>query len=297
MAREDRMNTLANNGIDTSKYFTVAIDKNLPKGTTFTVTIGEDGIPTLTSTEIKAMVEKIENEGYVNNPHLFRRWVMAQTFHMEKENGGYTAALKRKPYSYQWKVLKNELAAMSKIEKEDPVAFMVRKDFFAKWVICETLKDYRNKLLEYYGEYSWRAMWNNRAVEITNAIILELIHASSYQEYNKLFNDWLNRVWKDRYFRLPETTEKCAAWVDAYKGAGAYYTMENMIKFHDCRFHEKYRKVSYKTTLSNSLEMLEAKRVESKDAWWKLFGTFRELVKDNNFDFGQRMTEVYASKR
>ena len=29
---------------------------------------------------------------------------------------------------------------------------------------------------------------------------------------------------------------KSEAWKNAFKGAGAYYTMDNMIKFHSCNF-------------------------------------------------------------
>ena len=32
--------------------------------------------------------------------------------------------------------------------------------------------------------------------------------------------------------KLPHETPQCKAWIDAYKGAGAFYTMQNLIRFH-----------------------------------------------------------------
>ena len=34
--------------------------------------------------------------------------------------------------------------------------------------------------------------------------------------------------------KLPKDTPKCAAWKDAYKGAGSYYTLLNLVRFHGC---------------------------------------------------------------
>ena len=48
MDMNKRMETLKANGFDTTNYFNLKIDKDLPKGTTLTITIGEDGTPEVT---------------------------------------------------------------------------------------------------------------------------------------------------------------------------------------------------------------------------------------------------------
>ena len=38
--------------------------------------------------------------------------------------------------------------------------------------------------------------------------------------------------------RLPYDTKKSKVWIDAYKGEGAYYTMKNLVLFHNCNFFD-----------------------------------------------------------
>ena len=42
------------------------------------------------------------------------------------------------------------------------------------------------------------------------------------------------KAFDDLRVRLPHETPQCKAWVDAYKGAGAFHTMQNLIRFHGC---------------------------------------------------------------
>ena len=42
------------------------------------------------------------------------------------------------------------------------------------------------------------------------------------------------RQFNDRRIRLPWGTPQSKAWMDAYKGAGAFFTMQNLIRFHGC---------------------------------------------------------------
>ena len=46
------------------------------------------------------------------------------------------------------------------------------------------------------------------------------------------------RQFNDRRIRLPWGTPQSKAWMDAYKGAGAFFTMQNLIAFprlHGCQ--------------------------------------------------------------
>jgi len=303
--RNNRMNTLDNAGIDTSKYYNVAIDKALPKGTTLMITIGENGLPTVTATELKGMLDQIDSQGYVKNSNLFRRWVMAQTFRMMKHEGGYTAALNEKPYKYQWTMVENELHAMSKIEKEDKELFKVRKDFFTKEVIIAMLEDYKAKLnAECRGIHLvWAQRKHTEGIAIANITIDAIKQCTNYNGYYQIireFNKELKGGRRDGYYcpdlTLSRTTVKCKEWIDAYKGAGAYYSLQNYLRFHaDTHVYlptNERGRVLWATRLEAEGE-LEVKREEYKGQWYKLFGYFKRVIELNQFDFDQAMHQKY----
>ena len=50
----------------------------------------------------------ILNGGTVPNSQLFRRWVMAQVFHM-LATGDFVGTLQKKGYAYQWKMMLDEI--------------------------------------------------------------------------------------------------------------------------------------------------------------------------------------------
>ena len=293
----ERMNTLVNNGIDTSKYYNLAIDKSLPKGTTLTVTIGEDGLPTINKADLQEMLNKIDDQGYVKNSKLFRRWVMAQTFRMMKHEGGYTGALNAMPYRYQWTMLVNELHAMSKIEKEDPEQFAVRKDFFTKEVIIAMLEDYKEKMNAWAKNYRWVARKANVGVMIADITINAIKDVRTYEKYYMIMNEFLKEISKKGYenLELPKDTTKCKEWMEAYKGAGAYYSLQNYIRFHAGKTVNMPwgSKSNIPTTRKAAEILLEKKREEYKGEWWKLFGYFKKVIEFNNFDFDYAMYKKY----
>ena len=293
-----RMETLKANGFDTANYFNLHIDKDLPKGTTLTITIGEDGTPEITEM-LQGMLKQIEDDGYVKSSSLFRRWVMAQTFRMMRENGGYTGALNRKPYKYQWEMLENELHAMSKIEKEDEKQFNVRKDFFTKEVIIEMLRDFQREWESKAEQYKYYTNMKNIAVSLAQIAIRLLLKVGSYVDYYQIIKKF-NKAVKEERVQLPKKMVKSKAWVDAYKGAGAYYSLDNMIKYSLDRDNIMIpvRKVDEtmiprRVNRMTALMVLEQKRMEYKGEWWKLFGFFKEVVKLNNFNFEYEMYKKY----
>ena len=76
-------------------------------------------------------------KGTVPNRRLFRRFVMAQMFHMlsYKDYGawspvGVTEMIHRFGFEYQWKMLLDELRAQMKMERNDPENFADRNRWF-----------------------------------------------------------------------------------------------------------------------------------------------------------------------
>ena len=85
----------------------------------------------------------------VPNRRLFRRWVMAQMFHMmsytphrSKEPVGVTNMIHRLGYDYQWKMLMDELYAQMKMSERDAVNFTDRNRWFNTDVVMAMANDY-----------------------------------------------------------------------------------------------------------------------------------------------------------
>jgi hypothetical protein len=95
-------------------------------------------------------------------------------------------------------------------------------------------------------------------------------------------------------------TPQCTKWLDAYKGAGAYYTLENMIRFHDCFIKNDYTTSRCKCKFlskSSSLDYLESKADEYRNEGWKLFGLLRKFLQDNNVNIKAKQEEWANAKR
>ena len=89
--------------------------------------------------------------------------------------------------------------------------------------------------------------------------------------------DELNRV-----MRASGTPEgpKSPTWVNAYKGAGAYFTMKNLILFHNCKVHLDNGQVLDTDASFNYLKEVNAQPSTTGNS---LFAMMMKLISDNNF--------------
>ena len=90
--------------------------------------------------------------------------------------------------------------------------------------------------------------------------------------------------------KLPYNTPKNKAWIDAYKGEGAFYTLKNLVMFHDC--YIKVDKFDLRTG-TEAVKYLNEKLKEYKGEGWKMFALMKKVIDDNNFNFYERMEEIY----
>lgn len=81
--------------------------------------------------------------------------------------------------------------------------------------------------------------------------------------------------------------KQCAAWVDAYKGYGAYFSMQNLILFHGCTFEGK--------TKDESIHYLNESIANGAEGYWML-GALRNMLKTNNFDIAGKREEWRRKK-
>lgn len=199
-------------------------------------------------TQRDEVLEHILESGYVRNTKLHRRWIAAQTLSAIRYPGGFDRWLSNCTGSYVIRTLKEEVNVLRHLENEDTELFKERSAFFTKEVIYETFNHYGRDIPEILTANNYTEIWRSiRTVRV----------------------------------RFKRNQSKPQAWVDAFKGAGAYYTLKNLIMWDGVRIEGLNRNAS--------LELLEKKKVEYNGKWYLLHNMMKKVVKDFNLrDFINR---------
>lgn len=307
MNRNERMNKLNAMGINTGKYFNVNLPEGLKPGATISLVISEDGQPMIVGGCNDIIREQIIEDGYVKNTKLHRRFVMAQMCHMlnykswDGKQTGYNEALKRYDYKYTLDMMIEEVRVLSKLETRDKESLEERSHFFNKDVVIEVLNDYLDKLIQHVDSLPNK---NCKGVPYKRIKGMNIFCADIDK---KLYRPIRDRIWKVKratdyskiykelatfmryeFVKLPYNTAKSKAWIDAYKGEGAYYTLKNLVMFHDCAIYEKY----YTFKGAEAVHHLQNKLVEYRNEGWRMFALMKKVIADNDFDFNKRMAEL-----
>ena len=298
--KNERMNKLNTMGVDTSKYFTV----NLENGTTITLMIDENGNPMKVNDVI---ANQIIEDGYVRNTKLHRRFVMAQMFQAlnytswRGERLGYNGYLKRFGLKYEFDMMLEEIRVLSKLEVRDMETFIERSHFFTKDVIVKTMEDYLEELQKYIndlptknckgvpykrvrGKDIFEADLEKKIYSNFKRYISVVRYANDYDQIYRMVKNFMNEM-----IALPHSTPKSKAWVDAYKGAGAFYTLKNLVMFHNCGIEVNGTMVHGAAAVSVLNKRLNMYQGEG----WRMFALMKKVIEDNNFDFQARMKEIY----
>lgn len=306
MNRNERMEKLNNAGVDTSKYFNVSLPNGLKPGATISLVINENGVPEIVSEN--KVVEQIIADGYVRNTKLHRRFVMAQMFHMlnyvsyDGRESGYNAYLKNMyGYDYTFKMMLDEVKVLGKLEVRDRESFEERSHFFTKEVVVEVMKDYMDKLEGYVDKLPSKnckgvPYKKIKGINIFNEDIYKKVYmplkfiiscVNSAKNYTEIARH-LERFMREMV-KLPWQTVKSKAWTDAFKGEGAYYTLKNLVMFHDCAIEYEYE--IYRRDAA--MQQLKYKLDDYSGEGWRMFALMKKVIKDNKFDFNKRMDEIY----
>lgn len=293
--RQDRVSALTEAGVDTSRFFDV------------------NAATEINQENMDEIANQIVMNGYVKNTKLHRRWVMAQMFRMlnfrygnrwnhYQDESGFEACLKHHyGYDYQFKMMLDELYVLSKLEESDVECFNERSHFFTKHVVIATCEDYIVKLQEYVNELTVRHCQGKPYKRVKGRDIFEtelekklyapirkkiksLEDASNYRELYLAL-----RIFSCTMIKLPWDTKKCKVWIDAYKGNGSFYTLKNMVMYHDCviradRIYSGMEAVTY----------LQSKLGEYQGQGWRYMGMLKKCIADNHFDFDAAMREIYG---
>lgn len=299
--KNERMAQLNKAGVNTSKYFTVDLDN----GTKIHLIIDENGNPIKVEDTI---ANEIIESGYVKNTRLHRRFVMAQMFHMlnyksyDGRKEGYNEALKRFGIKYEFDMMLEEIRVLGKLETRDMATFIERSHFFTKDVIKKTMEDYIEELKKYidtlpnknckgvpYKRIKGRDIFvvdiDKKVYAPLRRYINGLKYTSNYNEIYRIVRNFMGEM-----IALPYNTSKSKAWIDAYKGEGAFYTLKNLVMFHGCGIKVDKFDVRYGAA---AVSVLNKKLDEYKGEGWRMFALMKKVIEDNNFDFKAKMAEIY----
>lgn len=274
-------------------------------------------LPDLDDTEKNEKLDDIEqsiiNDGYIPNTMLWRRWIMAQMLrHYKNENGESNFDkyfVSGKPYLYQWETILNEIKTLKKLSNQE---LTNRERFFNMDVIKAAAQDYEKCLSRYirckakkYIDSNQKAnkaayvkLYYNKQrgrVYIDDKSIISNIEDTTFTELMSYVHSFVENILSCKtYAKMQNAIErlisncpmqlhirKAPSWKNAFKGAGAYYTMDNMIKFHDCGF---FNESGEKLSTSDSLRILENKTTEYANEYYKLYALMQKFVNDNEFE-------------
>jgi hypothetical protein len=210
-------------------------------------------------------------------------------------------------YEYTFKMMMEEIRVLGKLEVRDRESFFERSHFFDKEVVVAVMEDYLEKLKQYvealpnrnckgipYKKIKRRDVFvadlDKKIYEPVRREIFAIKYAKNYATIYQILESFM-RI----HIKLPSETPKSKVWIDTYKGAGAYYTMKNLVMFHNCTIYTGPRdKITYRRfDGTEAVRYLNSKLDEYKGEGWRMFAMMKKLIVDNDFDFKARMEEIY----
>ena len=289
-------------GVDPSKYFAI----KLPTGGEQLMKMDESGraVPVDKDDPVLSAIAK---QGTVPNRKLFRRWVMSQVFHWlaTDEECGNGKWLTWHGCDYPWKMLIEELRVQAKLYSRDIHAFRARNRWFNRELAVVMVEDYIDKLRK---DANSRKLHKCKGVPYIKIGYRDVFYTDIERKVIDPFKEHLAdiRLAKTpadlyakveqfyRDIRLYGSYSPCSAWKDAYKGMGAYATMENLLRFHGCTF--PIGNIFYDKR-KEGLEMLvNAAASYAKGEGWRLWGLMKQMIAENGIDIRAKMHEWRMAK-
>lgn len=298
-------------GIGTKKYFSM----NALDGSECLMTYDEDGRPVPVD-ENDPIIKQIIGGGTVPNKNLFRRWVMSQVFRGLSERDyhgrliGFSKWLERHYYEYQWKMLIDELHAQTKMYGKDMENFEARNRWFNKEVCVAMAEDYIKQLREVALKQKTRNCKGAPYIRVKGfdkGVFVEDIDKKLIMPLRSILMQMkqvktpegleiaVRNFWKTAYGKeWMWSYKQCARWKDAYKGAGAYFTMQNLLRFHGAKFPKDN---DFYTRGVSGLEMLDTAAELYWNEGWRLFGLMKQMIEENHIDIEKKRAEWREAKR
>lgn len=298
----ERIEALLNAGVDVSNLFAM----KGANGGEYIVSNKDGNLAILD--EHDPIFSYIAIQGTVPNRRLFRRFIMAQMFRMlsfvpygQKEPVSVTNMIHRLGYEYQWKMLMNELYAQMKMEGKDTENFTDRNRWVNAGLVVSMIEDYIEKLKKRVNELPQKHCKNipykrigSRDIFVTDLqaklyspLYKAMRGISQAKNATQLYNAVKN--FNGMRIKMASDTPQCKEWIDAYKGAGAFFTMQNLIRFHNCvAIDDAGNPLDKFQSLAFILKKAEMYR---KGEGWRLLAVLKKMLDDNNIDVRKKVAE------
>lgn len=238
MTTNERMNALKAAGFDTDKYYMIQIPKSaLTEDKPIVINVMDE------------IEKEIKDTGYTSCTRMYRRWICAQMLRILKEiNYGskdtfnhYVA--EKYDTKYMLRMVEHEVHVLAKLQKEDEEAFREREVFFSNWEV--------HRIYEYYLT-DIVTKWNSEKVHKCKGVPYKKLGKKNIFENdanNMMGNlkDIITNMYTGDYSYLEKfchtfnsiilpygvEAENKKEWIECFKGAGSYYTLKNLVLFHN----------------------------------------------------------------
>lgn len=259
-----------------------------------------------------SVVQEIYENGYVKNEKLHRRWITAQTLRLL---GWYYGVTKDKSWNgslytkdewtnnvnakYNWtyifKMLVNEYNSLAHLK-----GISFREEIFSPNLLHIIFDEYIKCLKEYFDRlrtknckgvpYKTIGGRNVFVSDFEKKIItpIKTFLADTDRQYFVKIKEYrgisnLLHIFLERYFiKLPNSTPLSKTWVDMFKKAGAYYTMENLVKYSGLKL------VNYETDeLLNREDSLKYLEECKSQQGYRLLALLKRSLEVNDFKFSE----------
>lgn len=287
---QKRLSALKERGVDTSALFAMQTGE-IAKLNNGVLSVLDDNDP---------IFSDIVNNGTIPNHSLFRRWVMSQMFHMLSDGQNFHQNLRKKGYGYMFKMLERELKVQCKLYADDKENFYIRNSWFNQRLVMCLCESYCKALEKHIANIPERKCKNIPYKHIGKSFVfcediykkiisplLEAVRkirdASSPKELYQIYKNAFMR----KYIKINEKMD--GDFIDAYKGCGAYYTMQNLILFHGCTFAGMSMQQSYDYIKKKQ------KAYSNHDGYsegWRMFAVMKELLEANNISIERKLKEI-----
>lgn len=275
------------------------------------------GLPSIWDIENDPVAQKIMENGYVKNTKIHRRWITAQTFgllnyksYRNPNRTGWECAVKDLySYNYCIEMLLEEIRVLGILQKEDKEAFEERSRFFNGDVVVYTLRDYYNRLQKYINKQNREkhrcykgqpyvklsrygsVLIKDLQEKVYNPIEQAIAHIE-YEANNGTYVSMYHHLKlfvKNYYNKLPYETTKCPIWKDAFKASGAFYTLQNTIRFTGMILEGCTNRYDSEQKLYELLD-------KYKDEEWRLHKVLVDAIEYNNYNLAERITMYNKEK-
>ena len=197
--------------------------------------------------------------------------------------------------------LNEEVRVLGKLETRDVETFVEREHFFNRQTIARVIKDYLVELKKYVDNLPTKKCKGvpYKRIKGTNIFVADLdkklylpvercankiLCAKDYNNVYYTLRDFMNSMVK-----LPYDTSKSAAWIDAFKGAGAYYTLKNLVMFHNCGIKVAVYDVKFGM---DAVGYLHEKLDAYKGGYYRMFALMKKVIADNGLDTKTYIKEI-----